>query len=396
MIVCGATALAIAAFGIRSGSSIVLPMLAGAVSGFGLLSKPGAVAAAAACFLIVVAGSQRRWSSILGFAVGVALPILAVLLWLGESGLAGAYRNVVVYGRAYFQPFNEGASSRFFDEFPSGGLPLLVASYGLSLVALGPWILARLRQTFPSLRNWQVRALFLVLFVVWPVLEAAVILPQTSFFAYVFFPLAHCLLLLTLVAVCVASEQVAAAVRERKVAAAVLSSMLPAALGGIVAVVSIVDGRWQWLPSAIQPGNVVPGPVRRSPQTTAVLDAAQRVRTEQERLGGDVLWFDVAPAIAYFARARNVIPEYISHPLFLRGFASEEAWHRVQVALDQGDISVVLVWAEWYNVPQPKGTSAETLAAESAKSLADRYRKAGEFDVYPGRQPVQMFVRSKR
>lgn len=395
MIVCGTAALAIAAFGIRSGSSIVLPMLAGTVSGFGLLSKPGAVAAAAACFLIVVAGSQRRWSSTLSFAAGVALPMLAVLLWLGESGLEGAYRNVVVYGQAYFQPFNEGASSLSFDRFPSGGLPWLVASWGVSLVALGPWILARLRKTFPSLRDWQVRALFLVLFVVWPVLEAAVILPQTSFFAYVFFPLAHSLLLLTIVAVCVASEQVASAVRERKVATAVLSSTLLAVLGGIVAFVSVVDGRWQWLSSAIQPGRVVPGPVRQSPQTTAVLDAAQRVRAEQERLGGNVLWFDVAPAIAYFARARNVIPEYISHPLFLRGFASEEAWHRVQVALDQEDTSVVLVWAEWYNVPQPKGTSAETLAMESANILADRYRKVGEFHVYPGRQPVQMFVSSK-
>jgi hypothetical protein len=396
MIVCGTAALAIAAFGVRSGSSTVLPMLAGAVSGFGLLSKPGAVAAATACFLIIVVGSQRRWWSIPSFVAGVALPMLAVLLWLGESGLAGAYQNVVVYGRAYFQPFNEDASLRFFDRVPSGGLPLLVASYGVSLVALGPWILARLRQTFPSQRNWQVRALFLVLFVVWPVLEAAAILPQTSFFAYVFFPLAHVLLLLTIVAVCVASEQVASAVRERKVATAVLSSTLLAALGGIVAVVSVADGRWQWLSSVIQPGNVVPGPVRPSAQTTAVLDAAQRVRAEQQRLGGDVLWFDVAPAIAYFARARNVIPEYISHPLFLRGFASEEAWNRVQVALDQGDISIVLVWAEWYNVPQPKDTSAETLAAESAKILANRYRKVGEFYVYPGRQPVQMFVPSKR
>jgi hypothetical protein len=395
MIVCGTAALAIAAFGIRAGSSIALPMLAGAVSGFGLLSKPGAVAAAAACFLIVVIGSPRRWTSVLSFAAGAALPMLAVALWLGESGLAGAYRNVVEYGRAYFQQFDEVAPSLSFDLLPAGGLPLLVASYGVSLVALGPWILARLRLTFPSLGNWQVRTLFLVLFVAWPVLEAAVILPQTSFFAYIFFPLAHSLLLLTSVAVCVASGQLGSAVRKRAVAKAVFASMLLAGLLGIVAFVSVADGRWEWLSSAFRPGKVVPGPLRQSPQTTAVLDAAQRVRAEQERLGGGVLWFDVAPAIAYFARARNVIPEYISHPLFLRGFASEEAWQRVQVALDREDVNIVLVWAEWYNVVQPKGTTAETLAEQSAKILADRFRKVGEFDVYAGRQPVQMFVASK-
>jgi len=46
-------------------------------------------------------------------------------------------------------------------------------------------------------------------------------------------------------------------------------------------------------------------------------------------------------------------------------------------------------------VVQPKGTTAETLAEQSARSLADRFRKVGEFDVYAGRQPVQMFVASK-
>lgn len=393
MVVFGTAALAAAVYSARSGSSVALPMLAGAIAGFGLLSKPGAIAAGAVAFLVVALCTGRRWRACASFLLGGALPIVAVLLWLGKDGLAGAYKNVVIYGQSYFRPFDEATLRLFMDRILSGSLPVLLAGYALAVVGLSPWLFSRLRQTFPALRPWQVGVLFGLLFVLWPLLELAVILPQTTLFAYVFFPFSHSLFLVSLVSVSLAPDVMASASRQRLFAP--LAVIYLASLGGLLAVASIGNGQWQGILVAFHARDLVRGSIQRNKQTAALLDAAEHVRAERARIGGEVLWFDAAPGIAYFTGARNVIPEYISHPLFLAGFASEEAWQRVQRALDREDVSIVLVWPEWYNVLSPKGTSAETLAAGSAKRLAERYRKVQEFDVYPGRQPVQMLVSLK-
>ena len=123
MVVFGTAALAAAVYSARSGSSVALPMPRRSHRRLRFAVQAGAIAAGAVAFLVVALCTGRRWRACASFLLGGALPIVAVLLWLGKGGLAGAYKNVVIYGRSYFQPFDEGTLRLFMDRILSAAFP---------------------------------------------------------------------------------------------------------------------------------------------------------------------------------------------------------------------------------------------------------------------------------
>jgi hypothetical protein len=387
-----------------------------------LFAKPAALAAGIIAGLLILL-SARPIRGLAGFMAGgltVAIPFAVFFLY--NDRYAAAYDQVVAYGAIYFRPLTpavlwEGLGKLLSERFIAN-LLILLASLALP-VAYG-------KLPFRELLSRRY-----ILLLAWPCLEAVMALAQTTYFPYVFFPVNASLLA---VAVFLSSLSTAKASSIQGsgqgdgflAASLALLGFTVAALAyhgsfevksptlissaailgiGVVAFLLrplIHQDRSAWvtlsLALVLVPSLLLgfrSSTLRKqyfSNYTPNFVSIARLFADARLEIGGKMLWFDVAPTIGYLSRIPQVIPEYVSPPLFYDGYADEEKWSRVATAIPSVD--VVLIWKEWLNPLAPEfDLTRYPSYGVVRRELDTSFDMVREVTPVAGRGPLMILVR---
>lgn len=398
-------------------------VLAGLCAGTALVSKPGAAAAWVVALLVASygAGSLRPARGATFAAASAVLPALWLLWLIATGSLPAAWDNIVIYGRAYFPPVTE-QTIRKAAEVGLGsprGL-LLLTLFGLAVASARVW--------WPALADNMLgrpcRLLFTFLFVIWPVLEALVTIPQSTVFPYIFDNLHTCLAYLVLLSgMALAGEAgevpMPAAARIASIGGAVLTVRMTGAaseagvavvLGAVAALLAAVrslsardltllglSASLLAFPRAFE-GRVLPRPAEwtsfrwwTSPEERFARDKLARLK---ERAGGKLLAFTACPSHAYYAEWELALRYHVVFPIYTpAGYGSSARWREVIQVIDRPDTHIMLDWPQWYDVTRDDAVMRAHMVPEyfeALEHLRQKFRLVKTVDV--GYGPLRIWA----
>lgn len=380
-------------------------VLAGLCAGAALVSKPGAAAAWVVALLVASYGadSPRPARGAMFAAASAVLPALWLLWLLATGSLPAAWDNIVVYGRTYFPPVTE-------ETIRKAAAIGLGSPRGLLLLTLFGLALASARAWWPALSGNMLgrrcRLLFALLFVVWPLLEALVTIPQSTAFPYIFDNLHTCLAYLVLLSGMALAREAGdaplpVAARIAAIGGAVLAVRMTGAgseagvaaiLGAVAALLAVVrplsardlallglSASLLAFPRAFE-GRVMPRPAEwasfrwwTSPEEQFARDKLARLK---ERAGGKLLAFTACPSHAYYAEWELALRYHVVFPIYTPvEYGASARWREVIQVIDRPDTHIMLDWPQWYDVTRDDAATRAHMVPEYFEALEHIRRK---------------------
>lgn len=343
-------------------------LAAGALAALAMFAKPAAVVAACIAGLLVLLRRPFPRGMAAFAGTGLAVAALFAMFFLSDNRYVAFMDQVVRYGRAYFRPLTAQVLAEGLGKaFAQPTIYLLATLAGTVLFAL-----RRPRSGWTGV----------VVLAAWPVLELSLALLQTTYFPYVFFPL-HASLM-TLICIAAASCLPRQAGDDAPPLARVGALRAIAALAVATMGLYLVGHRSAEFRA-----------MANRTHNTQLEAFASVLKEHRASYGGRMLWLDAGPGIGYLAGARQVIPEYVSPPLFNPAYTDETRWQRARKGLAQADL--LTIWTEWYELDRNWGALEAFPSFTGFRSDVHRsFDKVGRFAVYEGRGPVSVYIRKGR
>ncbi len=348
-----------------NGGRLAWAAVAGVLAALAIFAKPAAIVAAMIAGALVMLRNPLSRGTLTFLASGAAVGAAFAIYFLVGDRYVEFVDQVVRYGRAYFRPLsaqvlNEGLSKAF--QAPTTWLLAIFA---------GCAILATRR---PG-DGWAKP----VVLAAWPAFELVLALLQTTYFPYVFFPFQASLLSLTIVVVA-----------THLVGGAATVPAFPATLRltrALSCIVLLAIGAYALAHKAAEHRVAA-----NAEHNTQLIAFAGLLRQHNASFDGKMLWLDAGPGIGYLAAARQVIPEYVSPPLFNPGYTSEARWSRARRGL--AEVDLLTVWTEWFDLDRNAGPlEAFPSYRGFREDVNQSFENVGQFVVYRNRGPVAVYIR---